>query len=103
MIEQMHRHLKTNMESEYFNNRKKYMKIFIMAILLGQIDPAGNVFYTPWDQNPRLEFNTLEKCLDASKIKGDEMYASSKNYPELGIVHIKIDCIETKESKRDTI
>jgi len=79
------------------------MKIFVMAIMLGQMDLLGNVFYTPFEQNPRIEFNTIEKCLDASKIKGDEMYASSKKYPELGIVHIKIDCIETIESKRDTI
>jgi hypothetical protein len=79
------------------------MKIFIMTILLGQLDLAGNVFYTPWEQNPKLEFATMEKCLEASKIKGDEMYASSKKYPELGIVHIKIDCVENKSSKGEPI
>ena len=79
------------------------MKIFIMVIMLGQMDLTGNVFYTPWEQNPRIEFLTMEKCLDASKIKGDEMYASSKKFPELSIVHIKIDCVEDKLSKKDTI
>lgn len=74
-----------------------------MVIMLGQIDLLGNVSYTPWEQNPKLEYTTMNKCLDASKIKGDEMYESSKKYPELGIVHIKIDCVENKSSKGEPI
>lgn len=79
------------------------MKIFIMAILLGQLDLMGNVFYTTFEENPKIEFVTMEECLTAAKIKGDEMYKSSLKYPDLDIVHIKINCVEEKTSLKDTI
>jgi len=79
------------------------MKIFIMAILLGQLDLMGNVFYTTFEENPKTKFNTMEECLTAAKIKGDKMYKSSLKYPDLDIVDIKINCIETKSSKKGTI
>ena len=79
------------------------MKVFIMAILLGQLDLTGDIFYTSFEENPKKQFSTIEKCLDASKVKGEEMFESSLKYPELGIVHIKIDCVEVKSSKEGTI
>ena len=44
----------------------------------------------------------MDECLAASQIRGDNMYKSSLKYPELGIVEIKIDCIE-KFDKEGTI
>ena len=79
------------------------MKVFIMAILLGQVDITGSFFYTKFEENPLIQYKTMNECLSASKTRGDEMYKSSLNYPELGIIEIKIDCIETKSSKKGTI
>jgi len=79
------------------------MKVFIMVILLGQIDITGTYFYTKFEEDPLIQYKTMNECLIASKTRGDKMYKSSKKYPELGIVEIKIDCIETKSSKKGTI
>ena len=79
------------------------MKIFIMAIMLGQLDiTTGYLYYTPFEENPIRQFKTINECLAASQIRGDNMYKSSLKYPELGIVEIKIDCIE-KFDKEGTI
>jgi len=79
------------------------MKIFIIAILLTQLDLYGNPYNVKYEESPFVEYSTLEECLIASKIRGDKMYKTSLNYPELKIVNIKIDCIESEPSKKDTI
>lgn len=79
------------------------MKIFIIAIILTQLDLYGNPYNVKYEENPFVEYNTLEECLSASKIRGDNMYASSLKYPELKIVNIRINCIEAEPSKKDTI
>ena len=73
------------------------MKVFIMAIFIGYFDPVGGVFYSPFEEYPQKVYHTEQECLTASKIKGDKMYESSIKYPDLGIVHIKIDCVETSD------
>ena len=79
------------------------MKVFIMSIFLLQIDVGGYPFTTPFEENPRIEFNTITECINAAKDKRNKMLESSLNYLELGIVDVKIDCIETKQSKEGTI
>ena len=77
------------------------MKVFIMAIFIGYFDPVGGVgvFYSPFEEYPQKVYHTEQECLTASKIKGDKMYESSIKYPDLGIVHIKIDCVETSDKE----
>lgn len=70
-----------------------------MAIFVGYLDLEGTVFYSPFEELPHKVYNTKQECLIASKVKGDEMYESSIKYPELGIVHIKIDCVETSDKE----
>ena len=75
------------------------MKVFIMAIFIGYVDPVGGVFYIPFEEYPQKVYHTEQDCLTASKIKGDKMYESSIKNPDLGIVHIKIDCVETSDKE----
>ena len=79
------------------------MKVFIMSIFLLQVDVGGYPFTTPFEENPKIEFKTVKECINAAKNKKSKMLKSSLNYLELGIVDIKIDCIETKQSKEGTI
>ena len=79
------------------------MKVFIMSIFLLQVDVGGYFFTTPFEENPRIEFNTITECINAAKDKRNKMLESSLNYLELGIVDVKINCIETTQSKKGTI
>ena len=79
------------------------MKVFIMSIFLLQVDVGGYFFTTPFEENPRIEFKTVKECVSAAKDKRNKMLESSLNYLELGIVDVKIDCIETIQSKKGTI
>ena len=36
------------------------MKIFIMSIFLLQFDVGGYPFTTPFEENPKIEFNTVK-------------------------------------------
>jgi hypothetical protein len=77
------------------------MKVFIMAILLGQIDLAGDVFYIRFQQDPIIEYATIEQCKEASVKQGNLMLENSLKYPELNIIDVKINCVESKLSKGD--
>ena len=79
------------------------MKVFIMSIFLLQVDVGGYPFTTPFEENPRIEFKTVKECVSAAKDKRNKMLESSLKYLELGIVDVKIDCIETTQSKEGTI
>ena len=79
------------------------MKVFIMSIFLLQVDVGGYFFTTPFEENPRIEFKTVKECISAAKDKRNKMLESSLKYLELGIVDVKIDCIETTQSKEGTI
>ena len=79
------------------------MKVFIMSIFLLQVDVGGYPFTTPFEENPRIEFNTITECINAAKDKRNKMLESSLNYLELGIVDVKINCIETTQSKKGII
>ena len=79
------------------------MKVFIMSIFLLQVDVGGYHFTTPFEENPKIEFKTVKECVSAAKDKRNKMLESSLKYLELGIVDVKIDCIETTQSKEGTI
>ena len=79
------------------------MKVFIMSIFLLQVDVGGYPSTTPFEEKPRIEFNTITECINAAKDKRNKMLESSLNYLELGIVDVKIDCIEATQSKEGTI
>ena len=79
------------------------MKIFIMSIFLLQVDVGGYFVTTPFEENPKIEFKTVTECVHAAKDKRNKMLESSLNYLELGIVDVKIDCIEATQSKEGTI
>jgi len=79
------------------------MKVFIMSIFLLQVDVGGYPFTTLFEENPKIEFKTVKECVSAAKDKRNKMLESSLKYLELGIVDVKIDCIETKQSKEGTI
>ena len=74
-----------------------------MSIFLLQVDVGGYPFTTPFEENPKIEFNTITECINAAKDKRSKMLKSSLNYLELGIVDVKINCIETTQSKKGTI
>ena len=79
------------------------MKVFIMSIFLLQVDVGGYPFTTLFEENPKIEFKTVKECVSAAKDKRNKMLKSSLKYLELGIVDVKIDCIETTQSKEGTI
>jgi len=79
------------------------MKVFIMSIFLLQVDVGGYPFTTLFEENPKIEFKTVKECVSAAKDKRNKMLESSLKYLELGIVDVKIDCIETTQSKEGTI
>ena len=79
------------------------MKVFIMAILLCQMDITGSFYYTPMVENPRMEYDTLKDCQSAAAIKRKEMLRSSLNYPELEIFDVIIDCKADVHSEDDGI
>jgi len=79
------------------------MKVFIMAILMCQMDVTGSFYYTPMVENPRVEYNTLEECQSAADIKRKVMLYSSLKYPELELLDVMIDCKEDVHSEDDGI
>ena len=79
------------------------MKVFIMAILLCQMDLTGSFYYTPMVENPRIEYNTLEECQSAAAIKRKNMLKSSLSYPDLEIFDVIIECVSDIESEEDGI
>jgi len=79
------------------------MKAYIMLIMLLQIDPdSGLPYTTALQQSPMTEYSTLQECERAAESKRTEMLKSAKRYPDLGIVNIVIECVDSSEADFDS-
>jgi hypothetical protein len=79
------------------------MKIIIMFILIYQADVTGKVTISPFEEQPKNKFATIQECEEAAVDKRNLILKSSSNYLELGIVDVEITCIETIETKEGFI
>ena len=78
------------------------MKAYIMLIMLLQLDPDDGLPYTTaLQQSPMTEYYTLQECERAAESKRTEMLKSSRQYPDLGIVNILIECVDSAEADFD--
>jgi hypothetical protein len=78
------------------------MKAYIMLIMLLQLDPMDGLPYTTaLQQSPLIEYNTLQECESAAESKRTAMLKSAKQYPDLGIVNILIECVDSAEADFD--
>ena len=78
------------------------MKAYIMLIMLLQMDPDNGLPYTTaLQQSPMTEYNTLSECDAASAQKRTAMLKSSLSYPDLMIVDILIQCVDSSEADFD--
>jgi len=79
------------------------MKAYIMLILLLKLDPMDGLPYTTaLQQSPMTEYSTLQECEQAAELKRTEMLKSAKQYPDLGIVNIVIECVDSSEADFDS-
>ena len=79
------------------------MKAYIMLIMLLQMDPDNGLPYTTaLQQSPMTEYSTLQECERAAEQKRTEMLKSSRQYPDLMIVNIIIECVDSSEADFDT-
>ena len=79
------------------------MKVYIMLIMLLQMDPMDGLPYTTaLQQSPMIEYSTLQECERAAELKRTAMLKSSRNYPDLAIVNILITCVDSSEADFDT-
>ena len=79
------------------------MKVYIMLIMLLQMDPDNGLPYTTaMQQSPLIEYNTLQECERAAESKRTEMLKSSRQYPDLAIVNILITCVDSSEADFDS-
>ena len=79
------------------------MKAYIMLIMLLQMDPNNGLPYTTaMQQSPLAEYSTLQECERAAESKRTEMLKSSRSYPDLAIVNILIECVDSAEVDFDT-
>ena len=74
-----------------------------MLILIHQVDVTGAITISPFEEQPKNKFATIQKCEEAAEDKKNSILKSSSNYLELGIVDVEIICVETKETKEGTI
>jgi hypothetical protein len=79
------------------------MKIIIMLILIHQADVIGTITISPFEEQPKNKFATIQKCEEAAEDKKNSILKSSSNYLELGIVDVEIICVERTETKEGTI
>ena len=78
------------------------MKAYIMLIMLLQMDPdSGLPYTTALQQSPMTEYSTLQECERAAESKRTEMLKSAKRYPDLAIVNIVIECVDSSEADFD--
>jgi hypothetical protein len=78
------------------------MKAYIMLIMLLQLDPVDGLPYTTaLQQSPLIEYNTLQECERAAESKRTAMLKSSRQYPDLAIVNIIIECVDSSEADFD--
>ena len=68
-----------------------------MLIMLLHLDPDGYPYTTAMQQSPLTEYNTLSECDTAAELKRDMMLKSSQQYPDLGIVDVRIRCVDSAE------
>ena len=74
------------------------MKAYIMLIVLLQMDPDNGLPYTTaLQQSPMTEYSTLQECERAAELKRTEMLKSSRQYPDLAIINIMIECVDSSE------
>jgi hypothetical protein len=77
------------------------MNTFIMLIMLLHLDPDGHPYTTAMQESPLIEYNTLKECETASELKRESMIKSSRQYPDLDIVDVKIRCVDASEADFD--
>ena len=73
------------------------MKVFVMLITLLHLDPDGLPYTTAMQQSPLIEYSSLQECERAAEQKRESMLKSSKQYPDLGIVDVRIRCVDSAE------
>ena len=79
------------------------MKAYIMLIMLLQMDPDDGLPYTTaMQQSPLTEYNTLQECERSAESKRTDMLKSSRQYPDLMIVNIMIECVDSSEADFDS-
>ena len=79
------------------------MKVYIMLIMLLQMDPMDGLPYTTaLQQSPMTEYSTLQECERAAELKRTAMLKSSRSYPDLAIVNILITCVDSSEMDFDS-
>ena len=79
------------------------MKAYIMLIMLLQMDPDDGLPYTTaLQQSPIIEYNTLQECELASELKRTAMLKSSRQYPDLAIVNIIVECVDSSLADFDS-
>ncbi len=72
------------------------MKAYIMLIMLLQLDPMDGLPYTTaLQQSPMTEYTSLQECESAAESKRTAMLKRSGQYPELAIVNIVIECVDS--------
>jgi hypothetical protein len=70
--------------------------------MLLQMDPDNGLPYTTaMQQSPMIEYNTLQECESAAEHKRTAMLKSSRQYPDLAIVNIIIECVDSSEADFD--
>ena len=77
------------------------MKTYIMLILLLQLDPMGQPRTTALQESPIKEYATQQECDRAAESKRDAMLKSSEQYPDLGVVDVRITCVDSSEAEQD--
>jgi len=79
------------------------MKAYIMLIMLLQMDPDDGLPYTAaLQQSPMIEYTSLQECERAAESKRTAMLKSSGQYPDLAIVNIMIECVDSSLADFDS-
>jgi len=72
------------------------METFAMLIMLLHLDFNGYLHTTTMTEDPEREYQTLELCESAALIRRGSMLQSSRDYPELAIIDIRITCVPSE-------
>jgi hypothetical protein len=78
------------------------MKVFVMLIMLLHLDPDGYPYTSALQESPMKEYSSLQECDTAAESKREAMLKSSRSYPDLGIVDVRIRCVDSAEIDFDT-
>jgi len=74
-----------------------------MLIMLLQMDPDDGLPYTTaLQQSPMIEYASLQECERAAELKRTVMLKSSRQYPDLAIVNIMIECVDSSLADFDS-